>query len=137
MDLQNPFQLKDPKAQKLCAAWLELETSNKQIEEVGVTFFKNILVVDEITIGKFLAHNQKAIEDIVTRKVFEPDADVVAFWEDVKKIFPDLLSDEDTQFLTTECTQMAAFQFVECIEPVAKEKTEFFRTFNSYAHAYK
>lgn len=142
--MPNPFKFpNDPMARKLSDLWFEQRTSaaTGQKDAAGKAYLMLILHISLKTIEAFLKRDGSAeycLADIAigdAQSGVSFDTNVIPFWDEIAKIFPDVYTKELLDYLKQRGGLLAVFHFLFQIDPVTKETSPVMRAININAHA--
>lgn len=107
-------------------------------DEIGRLFMHHVLRVSNDTAAEFLKGSHEAHFEVGMLQAHgAPNADLVAFWAAVSKLFPGEYTREGTEWLVTKGGADGPFAFMLRIDPPLQQKSPVIRALTINAHAYK
>jgi hypothetical protein len=100
--IESPHRFKDTEAQAISNKWYSLEETAtvEQKNQIGFLYISKFLGLGDETAQKFAQGEFNADHAVGTKQSGIPmEIDVAPFWEEVRKVFPNLHTDEEIKFL--------------------------------------
>jgi hypothetical protein len=137
---ENPHRFKDTEAQAISDKWFPLQEAAtvEQKDKVGQLYISKLLGLGDDVAQKFAQGEYDAYHAVGMKQSGIPmDADVKPFWEEVKKVFPELHTPEDIDFLCQKGGVMGVLEFTYHLDPVFTGESPMLRRISLNASDYK
>jgi len=130
------------RVRELKSRWERQELTLDQKNQVGIAFVANVLGLDREVAEAFVQGDPTAhsrVNDAFASQSYDVNCQGQAFWQEIDRIFPNLHTEEDLEFLLREdkgkTPWQAAWQFLWAIDPF--EESLVIARLNVLAHIHK
>lgn len=136
---ENPAKLKNERAQGFSDLWFSQRTiaTIEQKDKVGLSYISKFLGLGDEAAEQFAQGDDDVYHTVGTMNAAIPVRDTTEFWKEIQRLFPDVYTDEDIEFLITRGGLLGVIHFLGQLEVPCAEESRVLRLLAENVAAYK